>query len=225
MLNRIRDFWDNVRRIFFLIVMLLGIAILSIALLDPTSIVNFVNGISAVLRLLFLVALYGGFGFYAYTILSGRREEKGIDGLVSRKGGNVSGVSVDIVQSQLHKAIHEIGDIKHLDVDVSERRGKADIRVSVIFEQQNINIVQKQSEIRRRIDLIVRKQLGISYLDEPIISLNAQGGSAPKSQPKPEQKVSTPPPPPTTSDDEDNNPEWQAIMRAAQQPNDKPEGS
>lgn len=225
MLNRIRDFWDNVRRIFFLIVMLLGIAILSIALLDPTSIVNFVNGISPVLRLLFLVALYGGFGFYAYTILSGRREEKGIDGLVSRKGGNVSGVSVDIVQSQLHKAIHEIGGIKHLDVDVSERRGKADIRVAVIFEQQNINIVQKQTEIRRRIDLIVRKQLGISYLDEPIISLNAQGGSMPKSQPKPEQKATTPPPPSTTSDDDDNNPEWQAIMRAAQQPNDKPEGS
>jgi hypothetical protein len=171
---------------------------------------------------LFLLALYGGFGFYAYTVLSGRRQEKGIDGLVSRKGGNVSGVSVEIVQSQLHKAIHDIGGIKHLDVDVSERRGKADIRVVVIFEQQNINIVQKQNEIRRKIDQIVRKQLGISYLDEPIISLNAQGGSAPKSQPKPEQKSPTPV---TTSDDDDNNPEWQAIIRAAQQPDDKQGGA
>lgn len=216
MLNRIRDFWDNVRRIFFLIIILIGIAVLSIVLLDPTSLVNFVNSINAILRVLFLLALYGGFGFYAYTVLSGRRQEKGIDGLVSRKGGNVSGVSVEIVQSQLHKAIHDMGGIKHLDVDVSERRGKADIRVVVIFEQQNINIIQKQTEVRRKIDQIVRKQLGISYLDEPIISLNAQGGSVPKSQPKAEQKVPT-----TTNDDDDNNPEWQAIMRAAQQPDDK----
>ncbi|PJF28568.1 MAG: hypothetical protein CUN52_12800 [Phototrophicales bacterium] len=222
MLNRIRDFWDNVRRIFFLIVMLIGIAVLSIVLLDPTSLVNFVNSINAILRVLFLLALYGGFGFYAYTVLSGRRQEKGIDGLVSRKGGNVSGVSVEIVQSQLHKAIHDMGGIKHLDVDVSERRGKADIRVVVIFEQQNINIVQKQTEIRRKIDQIVRKQLGISYLDEPIISLNAQGGSTPKSQPKFDQKAPTPV---TTSDDDDNNPEWQAIMRAAQQPDDKQGGA
>lgn len=219
MLERIRDFGDNVKRIFFLMMLLLGIAILSIVLLDPTSLVNFVNGINVLLRLIFLVIVYGGFGWYAYSVLSGRRKEKGISGLISRKGGNITGLSVDIVQSQLHKAIHEIGGIKHLDVDVSERRGKADIRVTVILEQQNVNILQKQAEIRRKIDHIVRKQLGISYLDDPIISLNAQGGSVPKAKPQPESSISA------SSSTEEDNPEWQAIVRAAQPSGDKSEGN
>ncbi|HRF95710.1 MAG TPA: hypothetical protein PLZ51_10965, partial [Aggregatilineales bacterium] len=78
MINRLRDFWDNVKRIFFLIVMLIGIAILTIALISPDSIKQFIESISVILRVLFLVALYGGFGFYAYTVLNGRKDEKGI---------------------------------------------------------------------------------------------------------------------------------------------------
>lgn len=223
MISRIRDFWDNVKRIFFLIVMLLGIAILTIMLLNPDSIRDFVNSISVLLRLLFLIALYGGFGFYAYNIFSGRREEKGIHGLVSRVGGKVTGISPDIAQGQIHKALHEIGGIKSLDVDVDERRGRAVIKVSVVFNQENINVIQKQSEIRRKLDQVVKRQLGINYAEDPIIALNAQGGT-PASKPMPEQK-SVIPPPSTTPDDDDDNPEWQAILKAAQPPTDNKKDS
>ncbi len=219
MISRIRDFWDNVKRIFFLIVMLLGIAILTIMLLNPDSIRDFVNSVSVFLRLLFLVALYGGFGFYAYNIFSGRREEKGIEGLVSRAGGKVTGISPEIAQAQIHKALHDIGGIKSLDVDVHERNGRAVVRVSVTFNQENINVVQKQSEIRRKLDQVVKRQLGINYSEDPIIALNAQGGT-PASKPMPEQKPVVPPPSTTPDDDDDNNPEWQAILKASQPPTD-----
>lgn len=218
MISRIRDFWDNVKRIFFLIVMLLGIAVLTIVLLNPDTIRDFVNSISAVLRVLFLVALYGGFGFYAYRILSGQREEKGIDGLVSRVGGKVTGISPDIAQAQIHKALHEIGGIKSLDVDVHERRGRAVIKVSMTFNQDNLNVVQKQNEVRRKLDHVVKKQLGIAYAEDPIIALNSQG-SIPTSKAIPEQKPVASPTP-TTDEDDENNPEWQAILKAAQPPAD-----
>jgi hypothetical protein len=220
MISRIRDFWDNVRRIFFLIVMLLGIAVLTIVLLNPDTIRDFVNSISAVLRVLFLVAVYGGFGFYAYRILSGQSAEKGIDGLISRVGGKVTGISPDIAQAQIHKALHEIGGIKSLDVDVNERRGRAVIKISITFNQDNLNVVQKQNEVRRKLDHVVKKQLGIMYAEDPIIALNSQGG-APTSKSVPEQKpVTSPTPTPVTDEDDDNNPEWQAILKASQPPAD-----
>lgn len=222
MISRVRDFWDNVKRIFFLIVMLLGIAVLTIFLLSPDTIREFVNNISAVLRVLFLVALYGGFGFYAYRILSGQREEKGVNGLISRIGGKVTGISPDIAQSQIHKALHEIGGIKSLDVDVDERRGRAVIKISVTFNQDNINVVQKQNEVRRKLDHVVKKQLGIAYAEDPIIALNSQGG-APTSKAIPEQKPVASPTPisaPTTDEDDENSPEWQAILKASQPPSD-----
>jgi len=130
----------------------------------------------------------------------------------------VIGISPDIAQDQFHKALHEIGGIKSLDVDVDERHGRAVIRVSVTFNQDNVNVVQKQNEIRRKLDQVVKRQLGMNYAEDPIIALNAQV-STPASKPMPEQKPVTPPPS-STSDDDDDNPEWQAILKAAQPPTD-----
>ncbi|MDZ4670731.1 MAG: hypothetical protein SH821_07655 [Phototrophicales bacterium] len=221
MINRLRDFWDNVRRIFFLIMLLFGIAILTITLVAPESIKQFVEGINVFLRLLFLGGLYGVFGFYAYRVLNGRQEEKGIDGLISRTGGKVTGISPDIAQVQIHKALHEVGGIKSLDVDVDERRGRVVVKASVILDQENANIIQKQNEIRRKLDHVVKKQLGLNYAEDPIIALNAQGGDTPA--PKPiiaQQPVLPPPPSPVVVTDEadDNNPEWQVILKSAQPP-------
>ncbi|MDX2077057.1 MAG: hypothetical protein SFZ02_11540 [bacterium] len=210
MINRLRDFWDNVKRIFFLIVILFGIAILTIALISPDNIKQFIESISVILRVLFLVVLYGVFGFYAYTILSGRQEERGIDGLVSRVGGNVTGISTDVAQAQINKALREIGGIKALDVDVVERRGRAFIKVTIVFSEANINIIQKQNEVRRRLDQVVKKQLGVSYAEDPVIGLNVQGGAMPKMMP--EQKSAT------SSSNDDDNPEWQAILKSSQPP-------
>jgi hypothetical protein len=208
---------------------LFGIAILTIALVAPDSIKQFVESINVFLRLLFLGGLYGAFGFYAYRVLNGRQEEKGIDGLISRTGGKVTGISPDIAQAQIHKALHDVDGIKSLDVDVDERRGRVVVKASVILAQENANIIQKQNEIRRKLDHVVKKQLGLTYAEDPIIALNAQGGSDPSpkpiAQPQPiiEQKpVITPPPQTAVDEDNDDSPEWQAILKAAQPPTDKP---
>jgi len=194
--------------------MLIGIAILTIALISPDNIKQFIESISVILRVLFLVALYGGFGFYAYTVLNGRQDEKGIDGLISRLGGKVTGISTDMAQTQIHKELHDIGGIKALDVDVVERRGRAFIKVTIVFNEANINIIQKQFEVRRKLDHAVKKQLGISYAENPVIALNVQGGGAMPKQ-MPEQKLATPP-----SSNDDDNPEWQAILKSSQPPAD-----
>ncbi|HRF95709.1 MAG TPA: hypothetical protein PLZ51_10960, partial [Aggregatilineales bacterium] len=70
----------------------------------------------------------------------------------------VTGISTEMAQTQIHKELHDIGGIKALDVDVVERRGRAFIKVTIVFNEANINIIQKQNEVRRKLDHVVKKQ-------------------------------------------------------------------
>lgn len=171
---------DRVKQILLGLVVAAMLAVLTVLLLAPETVSDFVVGIPGFVRLLLVVVVYGGIGTLGYLRLQNVQEGRQIKGLVVKSsGGALAELSVDSAREQILKAVLKLPAVISADATVSAKRGNAVVTLSVEMKSDDQNLPDKQKEINRVLDQVVKKQLGLKMAERPTVQINLDGGGMP----------------------------------------------
>jgi hypothetical protein len=166
------------------------LAVLTILLLAPDTVNDFVVGVPGIARLLLVIVVYGGIGAWGYSKLQNGDEGRQIRGLVVKSsGGALAELSVESAREQILKAVQRLPKVISADATVSTKRGKAVITLSVEMKSDDVSLPDKQKEINRVLDNVVEKQLGLKMAERPMVHINLGGGGLPATAPLEENTV------------------------------------
>jgi hypothetical protein len=90
-------------------------------------------------------------------------------GLSVRQGQGVAYIDTESARHQIYKAVVAIGGIKHTEVSVDSRDGRAVVLLNLTTEN-SINAGRKKQEVRREIKKVLEDQLGVQLAGEPTIN-------------------------------------------------------
>ena len=156
------------------------LAILTILLLAPESVSDFIIDIPGLVRLLLVVVVYGGIGALGYSRLQNIQEGRQIRGLVVKSsGGALAELSVESAREQILKAVQELPTVISADATVAAKRGKAVITLNVEMKSDNVNLPDKQKEINRVLGNVIEKRLGLRMAERPMVQINLDGRGLP----------------------------------------------
>lgn len=156
------------------------VAIITVLLLAPDTVVRFVQNIAdlhIVARLFLVIVLYGLglLAAYAQFRLAERRPHKG---LAVKASGAETALSVESARERILKAVSEVPGVAEARADIKPVRGRADITLDVVVDNKEANIPEKQKEILRALDKVVKKQLGLMMAGRPTVQISFGAGAA-----------------------------------------------
>lgn len=180
---------------------LILIALLTLLLLAPDVAVDFLGRLQQVdfpvrVGLVVLIFLLALIIFSIRVRLTPRGRS---DALTVRTSDTVSSVTVESVRELVLKTVGAVPGVATVDAKVNSVGGRADINLNVTTADDRLNIPEKQREISRVLDQVIKKQLGLQMLGRPKINIQLGNRAA---QPLPPSVMSEPvrsaPPPPAT---------------------------
>jgi hypothetical protein len=152
------------------------IAVLTVTLLAPQSVSDFIENLGAFARLLIVVGMYGIVVFVGYR--QWKNGWRSNDGLAVTASGGVTRVSLDSARDQILKAAQDIPGVSVVKGDVESHRGKAFVRLDVSVKGGTLNLPEKQKEINDALTRVVEKELGIEFAQRPLVQINLEGKSS-----------------------------------------------
>lgn len=176
------------RRMAFVVAAFLLVALASAALLSPKAVGDFfydVDEISAFLRLILLLVIYGaiaGVGYLRFT----RPPHHQVKGLVVQSAGSVTALSIESAHDRVLKAIKDLPGVAAADVSIKAVSGKADIGLNVMIDGDGKTLPERQKVINRTLEQVVKKQLGLKMAQPPTVQISFS--DAPQSLP-PQQEA------------------------------------
>ncbi len=97
------------------------------------------------------------------------------DKLAVNVAGSVTAVTVESVRERILKAISEVPGVASVDAKLKSVRGQADIELNVVTADDRVNLPEKQKEITRALEQVVRKQLGLQMAGRPRVNIQLGG--------------------------------------------------
>lgn len=211
-------------RLLVILAGLLIIAIITVVVLVPQSIVSVLESIESVNLLLRLALVVILNVIILVTIYMRLRDQRGtINGLEVNAPGAFTDVSIDSAQSLILNAVTQVPNVTAANATVEAVNGRADVDLNVTVTGREVNIPQKQKEINRALRQVINKQLGLRMRGKPRVHIILEESKSPAAGAAKPQPVVTPvPAEPATSeksindvvktstDKEDKNEEEQA---------------
>jgi hypothetical protein len=164
------------------LIALLLIALLTVLLLVPETVVEVLGRLREVqfpLRLALVLVIY----LIALVIFSIRLRltPRGkSDALTVRTSDSVASVTVESVRERVLKTVSEVPGVASVAAQVKSVGGRADIDLNVTTSDDKLNIPEKQREISRVLDQVIKKQLGLQMVGRPRINIQLGRPEAPK---------------------------------------------
>jgi hypothetical protein len=152
------------------------IAVLTVVLLAPEAVTDFIENLGVFVRLLIVVAMYGIVVFVGYR--QWKNGWRSNDGLAVTASGGVTRVSLDSARDQILKAAQDIPGVSVVKGDVESHRGKVFVRLDVSVKGGTLNLPEKQKEINDALTRVVEKELGIEFAQRPLVQINLEGKSS-----------------------------------------------
>jgi hypothetical protein len=168
---------------------LLLVVFVTILLMVPEAIVALVQALTEiplVTRIAVVLIIYIGLLAVLYSRIRVRQRPTG-DALIVHASGAEAAVTVDSVHSLVLKTVRGIPDVSSVKADVQSINGKADVSLSITTDNDTVNVPNKQREIHRALEQVIKKQLGLQMAGRPRINIQFASATA-----NPEMVVSKP---------------------------------
>ncbi|MFW5771921.1 MAG: hypothetical protein ACOCZH_01265, partial [Phototrophicaceae bacterium] len=134
---------DNIKWVAEALVGAVLVALLTVLLLVPQSITDFVSGVSLPLRLLVVVLIYAVAAYVLYR----QYQYPAVKGLVVRSSGTLATLNTESARDAIVKAMRDIDGVRAVRADVKPgRRGWAQIELRVAVQGDNISLPDKEQE-------------------------------------------------------------------------------
>lgn len=176
-------------RILLSLASLIIVAVLTVLLIAPESIIQVLEAlpdVNIVLRIAVVVVFYVLILGVLYLRVRFRPRGHGEHMLTVNSGGAVTAITVESVRERVLKAVREVPDVGNVIATLKSARGRADIDLDVTMKSDEVNIPTKQREISRAIEQVIKKQLGLRMAGPARINIRlsepktaANGGTSP----------------------------------------------
>ena len=190
---------DNLKRIVMVTTAVVLSGFFTVLLLAPEALSDFVGGIHVVVRVLILAAFYGTIAAITYFQLRAVTEDSQVQGLVVKSAGLLTSLSINSARDRILEVIRDVPDVHSASADVSSRHGRVLIVLDVVLKGGDIVLPDKQKEINRALGKVVKKQLGLTMAERPIVNVRFEGDAGASVLEDP-QKASKPEPEPKSRD-------------------------
>ncbi len=166
MIERLKSLMDNIKWVAEALVGAVLVALLTVLLLVPQSITDFVSGVSLPLRLLVVILIYAVAAYVLYR----QYQYPAVKGLVVRSSGTLATLNTESARDAIVKAVRDIDGVRAVRADVKPgRRGWAQIELRVAVQGDNISLPDKEHEINRALIQVAEKRLGLSLAKRPLV--------------------------------------------------------
>lgn len=166
MIERIKSLMDSIKRIAAALVGAVLVALLTVQLLAPQSMADFVSGWALALRLLVVILIYAAAAYLIYR----QYQYPPVKGLVVRSTGTLATLNTESARDAIVKAVREIDGVRAVRAEVKPaRRGWAQIELRVAVQGDHINLPDKEQEINRALIQVAEKRLGLSLAKRPLV--------------------------------------------------------
>ncbi len=191
-----------IERLILSLMAILFVAFTTVLLLAPDTVTEFVarvNDLNILLRLLIVVVLYATMMGMAYLGFR-RGSASPVKGLQVRSSGTVTSLTIESAQDQVKSAIEGVESVLSSGVRIKSVRGRANVMLDVVVSEVD-KLPNKQREITRALDKVMKRQLGVRYASRPVVRLRFEGDPSPAMiTPEPAHK-SEPASPPVGEED------------------------
>lgn len=160
------------RLLLFLLALLL-VAFLTVLLITPTTIVDALARLEQVVfaaRVALVVIMYLVILGLLYARLRYNPKTES-DTLAVNASGAIAAVTVESVKERVLKTVGEVPGVASVTAQLKSIRGKADIDLHVTTADDKVNIPEKQKEINRALEQVIKKQLGLQMAGRPRINI------------------------------------------------------
>jgi len=165
-IERLKSLMDNIKWVAEALVGAVLVALLTVLLLVPQSITDFVSDVSLPLRLLVVILIYAVAAYVLYR----QYQYPAVKGLVVRSSGTLATLNTESARDAIVKAVRDIDGVRAVRADVKPgRRGWAQIELRVAVQGDNISLPDKEQEINRALIQVAEKRLGLSLAKRPLV--------------------------------------------------------
>ena len=199
MRQRLQRLFDRIkhtlRRVLIGLMFIVAVILATVVLLTPGEISDAIEGVSIFVRIMILLVVYAIVAFVVYQEVTDD-DESDLEGLIVKNpGGTITTLDPESARDRISHALGAISGIDQTSVDVQAVRGKAQIKVNVVVQNESVNIPEKQREIDKTLEKVVEKQLGLQMAERPQIQLSFKHDSTSVSDPivKPASQKNDPP--------------------------------
>ncbi len=160
-------------RILSIILALVVVALATVLLLAPGSVADVIRtleDVAFVVRLGAVLIIYVLLLVLVFLRLRGasRANDKM---LMVRAAGADAAVTVESAQDLVLKTVQTIPSVAAVEAAVRSVGGKADIDLNVTTTDDKVNVPEKQREINRALEQVIKKQLGLQMAGRPRINI------------------------------------------------------
>ncbi|GAB4529683.1 MAG: hypothetical protein OHK0046_49720 [Anaerolineae bacterium] len=170
MINRLRALRAGLRRILLGFLGFVAIALLTVLLLAPEAISDFIVDVPVIVRLLVVVLVYAAVLYAIYHEMRDTGQMKGL--IVKSPGGSVTALSVESARDRISKAMQQVNHVNNVETQVESVRGQARITLNVAVDNEQTHLPEVEKEIMRTLEQTVRKQLGLRMAVRPVVNLH-----------------------------------------------------
>lgn len=162
-------------RLLVIVAGLLLIAVVTVIVLVPETIITALVGLAdinlllrvalvVIVNILILVALF-------LRLRSRRGPTKGLE---VKAPGAFTDISIESAQALILNAVNNVPDVASADATVKAVDGRADVDLNVQVAGKDVHIPQKQKEINRALKQVINKQLGLKMRGQPRVHISLQ---------------------------------------------------
>lgn len=206
MMNRLRAFRDVLRRLLLAVLGFVLVALLTVLLLAPEAVSDFITGIPVLVRLIIVVMIYAVAILGIYQEIQFQQKNPGKGLLVKSPGGASTSVSLESTRDRINAAVGEVSHVRQVETKVESARGRAKITLDVLVRNDSTNLPDVEKDITHKLQQVVQKQMGVRLAERP--QVNLRYGEEPP--------VMTTPPPPKTDEQPKTPPERSEGKKDAQ---------
>lgn len=149
----------------------------TVLLLAPAAVVDLASQVETVhilARLLLVVVMYATVMGVIYLRVR-RSSVPSIKGLRMRSSGSVSTLSIESTEEQVLEAVRRVAGVKAANTRIKSVRGRAEVVLDVVVAHDVEKLPNKQREIARTVDKVIKRQLGVRYASRPVVQLRIHG--------------------------------------------------
>jgi hypothetical protein len=174
------DILNLIARILAVLVALLLVAFATVLLITPSAVADTIEqleNVAPVARIAAVVILY----LIALGLITLRfRSRPRTDGdmLYVRAAGAQAALTVGSVRDRILKAVGQVPGVASVEAALKSVGGRADVELNVVTTDDKVNIPEKQREIYRTIEQVIKKQLGVDLATRPRINIELGRSSA-----------------------------------------------
>ncbi len=160
-------------RILAVLLALLMVAFATVLLITPqvvADVIGRLEEVSPIARIAAVIILY----LIALAVITLRfRSRPRTDGdmLYVRAAGAQAALTVASVRDRILKSVAQVPGVASVEAELKSINGRADVELYVETADDRVNIPEKQREIYRTLEQVIKKQLGVDLANRPRVNI------------------------------------------------------